>query len=845
MSKFYTNVAIRGNRILHRGYHNGVAFTEEGAFKPSLFVLSQRSETWRTLDGKYVEPIVFDDIDSAREFTEKYRDVKSYPIHGNTDYLYQFIGEEYPSEINYDMKMMKIAYIDIETESEEGFPNIATANEKVNVITIICGSKKYTFALGKVDKSKMPSDVLVNLYENEEQMLGDFMLTWQSLGIDIVTGWNVQFFDIPYLVHRMQRLFGDSFPKKFSPWGKLKDRKVEINGRENITYEIVGINTLDYYDLYKKFTYVTRESYKLDHIASVELGEKKISYQEHDNFCDFYRNDFTKFVQYNIQDTLLVQKLESKLRLLELAVSLAYSAKVNMQDVFSQVRTWDQIIYHYLHAKKIVIPPKKKGKKDASFEGAYVKDPQVGMHRWVVAFDLDSLYPHLIMQYNLSPETKTHHGTRREVTPPSFIFGTTAAAAAISNAKKEDLCLAANGTTYRRDVRGFLPELMDTMYQQRKEYKRLMLEAKAALKTLPKDASKEEREDLSLAISKYHNFQLVRKIQLNSAFGAIGNEWFRYYDEEIAEAITLSGQLAVQWVERELNKYINKVVGSVDDDYIIAIDTDSVYLDLGNVVDKFLPNEKDEEKITKFIDKVSNDAFQKVINDSYDKLAVMMNAYEQKMHMKRESIAAKGIWTAKKRYMLNVRLGEENVYLKEPELKIMGIETARSSTPEVVRNALKNVISTIMNKDESAVHDFVAKFRDEFKRLKPEKVAFPRGCNGLREYFDPTNIYKKGTPIATKGSLIYNHHLRKNKLGDKYQEVREGDKIKFIYLIMPNMLNEKVIAFTGKIPEEFGLDGFIDYDLQLDKTFIEPLRTILGVLGWSVEKVDTLEALFG
>jgi DNA polymerase elongation subunit (family B) len=332
---------------------------------------------------------------------------------------------------------------------------------------------------------------------------------------------------------------------------------------------------------------------------------------------------------------------------------------------------------------------------------------------------------------------------------------------------------------------------------------------------------------------------------LNSAFGAIGNEWFRYYDEEIAEAITLSGQLSVQWVEKELNKYINKVVGSVDADYVIAIDTDSVYLDLGRVVDKFLPNEMDEEKITKFIDKVSNDAFQKVINDSYDKLADMMNAYENKMHMKRESIAAKGIWTAKKRYMLNVRMGEENVYLKEPELKIMGIETARSSTPEVVRNALKNVISTIMNKDESAVHDFVAKFRNEFKGLKPEKVAFPRGCNGLREYFDPTNIYKKGTPIATKGSLIYNHHLRKNKLGGKYQEIREGDKIKFIYLITPNMLNEKVIAFTGKIPDELGLDGFIDYDLQFDKTFLEPLRTILGVLGWSDEKVDTLESLFG
>lgn len=847
--RFYTNVAIRGNRILHRGYENGEPFSEEEAFKPSLFVLSKRSKEWQTLDGRGVEPMVFDSIDSAREFVDKYSDVQSYPIYGNTDYVYQFIGDEYRGEINYKMDILRIAYLDIETESEGGFPNIETANERVNVITIICGKKKYCFALGKVDKSKMPADVLVNLYENEEQMLGDFMLTWQSLGIDIVTGWNVQFFDIPYLVHRMNRLFGESFAKKFSPWGKLKGRKVEINGRDNIAYDIVGINTLDYYDLYKKFTYVTRESYKLGHITQVELGETKVAFLEHDNFADFYRNDFTKFVQYNIQDTILVQKLEAKLRLLELAVSLAYSAKVNMQDVFSQVRTWDQIIYHHLHSEKIVIPPKKKGKKDASFEGAYVKDPQVGMHRWVVSFDLDSLYPHLIMQYNLSPETKTSEGIRRSITPSSILRDLDTTGETIRSAKESDLVIAANGTTYRRDVRGFLPRLMETMYEQRRHYKKLMLEAKAALKNTPASvdsrSNSEEIQALKDLISKYHNFQLVRKIQLNSAFGAIGNEWFRYYDEEIAEAITLSGQLSVQWVERELNKYLNKVIGTSDVDYVIAIDTDSVYLNLGPLIDKVMPNEKDEKKITTFIDKVSNDSIQKIINNSYDSLAKHMNAYENKMRMKRESIASKGIWTAKKRYMLNVRMGEENVYLKEPELKIMGIETARSSTPEVVRDALKNVISTIMSKDESAVHEFVAGFKNVFKSLKPEKIAFPRGCNGLREYYDPTSIYKKGTPIATKGALIYNAFLKREKLGGKYQEIREGDKIKFIYLKTPNMLGEKVIAFTGRIPDEFGLDGYIDYDLQFEKTFIEPLRTILGVIGWHEEKVDTLEGLFG
>lgn len=844
MSKFYTSVMMRGNRILHSGYNNGVRFHEEVSFQPTLFVLSKRSAEWKTLDGKFAEPIVFDSIDSAREFVETYKNVKDYPIYGNTDYIYQFISTEYPKDIDTDMPSLRIAYIDIETESEGGFPNINTANERINVITLIVGKKKYTYALGVVDRSKIPNDFNLNVYDNEEQMLGDFMLTWQTLDVDIITGWNVQFFDIPYIVNRLTRLFGEKFAKKLSPWGKLRERKVKIMDRENQTYEIIGVNTIDYIDLYRKFTYVTRESYKLDHIVEVELGERKISYQEHDNFADFYRKDFTKFVQYNIQDTILVEKLEHKLRLMELAVTLAYSAKVNLNDVFSQVRTWDQIIYHHLHAKKVVISPKKVGKKDVSFEGAYVKDPHVGMHKWVVSFDLDSLYPHLIMQYNLSPETKTKHGVRRMVTPSSFLQDTTLAIQSRAKAISNGVCLAANGTTYRRDIRGFLPELMETMYEERKHFKNLMLEAKTALKTLPKTATEEERKNLSLAISKYHNFQLVRKIQLNSAYGAIGNEYFRYYDEEIAEAITLSGQLAVQWVEKSVNLYLNKALGTDAVDYVIAIDTDSVYLNLGPLVNKIMPNEIDEEKITKFIDKVSNDAVQKVINKSYDVLAETMNAYQNKMRMKRESIAAKGIWTAKKRYMLNVRMGEENVYLKEPELKIMGIETARSSTPEVVRNALKNVIAIVMNKDEAAVHDFVASFKNVFMMLPPEKVAFPRSCNGMVDYQDNNLIYRKGTPIATKGSLLYNHYLRLNNLTGKYHEVKDGDKIKFLYLKSPNPIHEKVISFPSKIPDELNLSLFVDYDLQFDKTFGDPLKNILSVLGWNIEKIDTLERLF-
>jgi DNA polymerase elongation subunit (family B) len=496
MPKFYTNVAIRGNRILHRGYENGKPFAEEDVYKPTLFILSKHQipssgkSGWKSLDGRPVEPMLLDSIDSAREFIEKYSDVSSFPIFGNTDYVYQFIGDEYKEEVEYDFNQLRIAYIDIETESEAGFPDIATANERINVITVICGSKKYTFALGKVDKSQMPPDVLVNLYDNEEQMLSDFLLTWQSLGIDIVTGWNVEFFDIPYIVHRIGNLLGEKYARKLSPWGKLWKRKVKFHGKESVTYEMVGINTIDYYQLYRKFTFVTRESYKLGDIAQIELGKTKLDHSEHDNFAEFYRNDFTKFVEYNIQDTVLVQELEAKKRLLEQAVALAYSAKVNMHDVFSQVRTWEQIIYHHLTEKRIAIPQKRRNRKDSAYEGAYVKPPHVRMYRWVVSFDLDALYPMLICHYNLSPDTKTSDGLRRSITASSVMKQSNTYMVEIEKARHKNLSLAANGTTYRKDKQGFLPELMEKMYKQRKEYKRLMLETKASLRDVENELKK-------------------------------------------------------------------------------------------------------------------------------------------------------------------------------------------------------------------------------------------------------------------------------------------------------------------------------------------------------------------
>ena len=845
MKPFYTSVTNKGSRITHRGYDaHGKRVHESIPFRPVLYVPTKKSkiDSWTTIDGKRVEPVDFESIFEAREFSKKYDGVSGFSVYGEIDPQYQFIAEKYNSEgeLEYDPSLIRIMYIDIEVESEAGFASTDEPNERVNAITLYQNGKTYSFGLGEFQVE----GVECYPYTDETQMLRGFLDVWETLDTDIITGWNVNMFDMPYLYRRVERLLGAKCAKRMSPCGEVRNRKVIVMNRENWVYDFVGINILDYYDLYKKFTFVTRESYKLQHIAMVELGEGKINYDDVGTLTDLYRNDFQRFMEYNIKDTILVSQLEDKLRLVELAQALAYSARGNFGDVFSQVRMWDSIIYNYLRTNKVAIPPKSRAAKAQQFAGAYVKDPQVGMHPWVVSLDLDSLYPHLIMHYNISPETLTSERVQSiSVDSLLDIENDPALKGFLGMAKHRNLAVAANGTMYRRDIRGFLPELMDSMYTQRKEYKRRMLEAKGWLKTDGVGADRKTIEAKKKEVSKYHNFQLVRKVQLNSAFGALGNEYCRYYSLNMAEAITLSGQLSIRWVEKKLNAFLNRACDTTEEDYIIASDTDSVYLKLGELVRKTIGKKSNKETI-EFLDKACNEILLPRISKWYDELSESMNAYENKMSMKRETISAKGIWTAKKRYMLSVHLGEDNVYTSEPDLKIMGIETSRSSTPQIVRARLKEAIRLIVTSDEGSLHSFVESFYNEFMSLPVTEVAFPRGCNGMTEYADASAIYKKSTPIAVKGSLVYNHWLKKKGLTKKYPQIRDGEKIKFVYLKEPNTIHERVISFVAGIPEEFGLEKFIDHETQFNKTFIEPLITILNSVGWKVKEESSLEGLF-
>ena len=834
MSDFYTSVCLLGDDILIRGYEQGSPVQYREKSRPTLFLVpqaQQKKSKYRTLDGRYAFPKQFDGAREAREFIKQYEGASGLEVHGYERFVYQHIAQKWKGEIDYDMSQMKIWTIDIEVACENGFPDVQASAEEMLCITMKNFNTKETITWG-TREFVPPKDIEYRVFWTEQEMLQDFHSWWNQNTPDIITGWNNNLYDIPYICRRIERVLGEKWKKSLSPWNRVIDREIRIQGRTNIAYEITGVAILDYLDLYKKFTYTNQESYRLDHIAMVELGDKKLDHSEFENFKDFYTSDWQRFVEYNIHDVNLVDSLEDKMKLIELAVTMAYDAKVNLEDVYSQVRMWDTLIYNDLKGRNIVVPPRITTKKDDKYAGAYVKEPIPGSYDWVVSFDLNSLYPHLIMQYNISPET-----LKDDRHPTVTVEGILNEEVTFDG----DGCVCANGAQYRKDIHGFLPEMMQRIYDERTIYKKRMLAAKQSLENTTSPA---ESKALQKDVSKFNNIQMARKIQLNSAYGAIGNQYFRYYNLANAEAITLSGQVSIRWIENRMNAYLNKILKTEDVDYVIAADTDSIYLNLGPFVHEvFKGRETSDESIVGFLDKVCQVEFEKYIGDSYEALASYVNAYEQKMFMKRENIANRGIWTAKKRYILNV-FDSEGVRYKTPKLKVNGIEAVKSSTPAPCRTAIKDALKVIMNGTEDQLQKFISNFRDEFESMPVEDIAFPRGCNNVAKNSSPSTIYGKGCPMHVRGALLYNFYIKKRKLTHKYPIIQEGEKIKYVMLRTPNKINENVISFFQTLPTEFGLDKSIDYDLQFKKSFLDPLTVILDTIGWKPEKQNTLEALW-
>ena len=780
----------------------------------------------------------------ARDYVKQFENIPGAPvIYGQTRFEYAFIAEQHKGMVDYDFDHISIAVIDIEVGSENGFPDPYLANEPITAICVkFLNQSPLVFACGEYEVQG--NEVYIRC-KDEYSLCKQFMHYWKDKYPDVVTGWNTKFFDIPYLVNRFKKILGEDEAKKLSPWNYITERKARVNNRELIEYSLVGISSLDYIELYKWYAPggKSQESYRLDAIAQVELGEGKISYDEYDNLHSLYRLNFQKFIEYNIKDVELIVKLEDKLKLLELAVTLAYDTKSNFDDVFAQTRMWDALTNAYLLEKNIIVPPRIVKEKDGMFEGAYVKEVQVGAHEWVASFDLNSLYPHLMMQYNISPETLINPYDYTDDMRDVLSQGVSVEkmlAKKVDTSKLKDATITPNGQFFRTNIQGFLPGMMEEMYNDRSRFKKLMLQAKQEYEN-EKDQSK--LYEIEKRIAKYNNIQLAKKVSLNSAYGALGSQYFRFYDLRMALGVTTAGQLSIRWIEAKINTWMNKILETKDVDYVIASDTDSIYLRMGELVDKFIKDKSDKQKVISLMDKVCKDKLEPFIDASYKELADYVKAPKQKMQMKREGLSDKGIWTAKKRYILNV-YNNEGVQYNEPQMKVMGLEMIKSSTPAVIREKMKEAIHIMMNGTEEDIHEFIRNAKKDFMGLPPEEISSPRGCNGLSKYSDALSMYKSGTPMHVKGAILYNHYLKQKNLTKKYPLIQEGEKLKYSYLKMPNPFKDTVISFPGRLPVEFGLNEYIDYDIQFEKAFLEPLKVILDCMKWSTEKVSSLEDFF-
>jgi DNA polymerase elongation subunit (family B) len=841
---FYTNVQTYGSKILFRGVEQGVKVMKRLEYSPTLFHLSQTPTQYTTVQGQYLAPVLFNGIKDAREYVKRYRDVPNWPIYGQQRYEYCYIADNYPGEIKWDRKYINTYNIDIEVGSENGFPEPEDANEPITAITFKTSNKFIVLGCGVFNNVR--PDITYIQCRDEIHLIKVFLDHWTSDYPDIITGWNVDGFDIVYLVNRIKKLLGESEAKRLSPWGIIFDREVEINGNYFKRYKLIGIAILDAFDLFKKFILLgtSRESMKLNDICQEELGEGKISYEEYGNLHSLYREDYQKFIEYNIRDVELVDKLDNKHKMIDLVVTLCYDNKCNFEDAFQQVRMWDVICFNKLKGKKKVIPPLVRRQK-IEYPGAYVKEPVPGKYKYVVSFDLNSLYPSLVRQYNISPdrfvEPEDYTQEMRDFLSNNIVTVESMLNKEhdLSFLKRNGVTITPNGQFFRTDSPGFAVELMQDMYDGRTVYKNKAKDAKKALVKEEDDLKKVELESL---IARYDNLQKAKKVSLNSYYGGTGNEHFRFFDVRQAAAITTSGQLSTQWVQQRLNRYLNTILGT-DKDYVIASDTDSVYISLNELVDKALISQRPsatETEIIDFMDRVCEEKLSPFIDKTYQELAEYTNALDQQMVMKRESLCDGGIWTAKKRYALSV-WDLEGIRYKEPQIKVTGLEVVRSTTPSVCRKRLKEAINVALHNSEKEMFKFIDDFREEFMKMNFNDVAQPRGVNGMETYHTEGK-WKNKTPFHVKASMTYNRMIDKLNLHKKYLKIKEGEKIKYLYLRMPNPSHNDVIAYPTVLPPEFDLEKYIDWEKQFEMSFLGPLRKILDAIGWKEEEVNSLSA---
>lgn len=851
MSEFYTSFSRNFGKVHVRGYRNGKRFSGPVKYKPFLFVDSDESDSeFRTIHGKPVSKIEFDSIKEWREFVDKYKYIESFNIYGLQLHEYAAINQIYSDDIKWDPKLIRVGNFDIETDSEEGYGNVLLANKAIISIALKVFGENVIYMLGfkeydtlTFDREKYGNyEIKYFKCRDEAELLERFIKLWVMLDFDVITGWNINMYDVPYVVRRIDQILGPDRAKELSPLRNISKREATVFQKEMTFFTFDGIQTLDYLDVYKKFTFGNDESYKLEYIANKELGVGKLDYSEHKTLANFYKADPDNFYNYNIIDILRVEQIDVKNKFINQICSMAYTGKTNYSDMFATVRPWDIIIHNYLLKHGMVVPSMEDKFKDRQILGAFVKDPIPNRYNWVMSFDFKSLYPHLIMLYNISPETFI---TQLPDLADPFAVVDRLLGGYLKpyhdSMVKNNFCVTGKGTVFSREKQGFLPALMRFFFNQRTFWSNKEVEFEKSI--VSGKLTDAEIEQAKLEQVEAANNSMAIKILLNSMYGALTNEHCRWFSMALGESITLSGQLWIRTVMNAINKGLNILAETTGVDYVLAGDTDSCYLQLDLVVKKFLPDEKDPKVITQWLDAFAKNEMKKILDDAFEELYTETNAFERCMSMARENIAETAIWTGKKHYCMKVR-DKKGAYYETPQYKIMGLEAIKSSTPKYARTAMVECIKLILDGDRQQVIDFVEKFKDDYYNLPFDQYATTRGISDVDKYADPVTVFIKGCPITARASLMYNHLLKKHNVETIYQPIRSGDKIKYTYLILPNPIGENVIAASDILPPEFGLEPYIDFFTQYDKVFYKPMAELSAAAGIHLDSTNTLDSLY-
>ena len=856
--KFYTNVKQHGNNILYIGYDNGVRVKEKIPFAPTLFMPDETGQPTEFVSytGVPVKQIPFDSIKDAKEYIKMYKDVHGTTIYGTDKFAYEYIARNFPErDIKYSTAVIRTFFFDIEVFSGNGFPDPYAATEKITCMSIYDSKteKYYVWSTKPYDPTKTYKDdpiahlrgkIVFKYFASEADMLFDMIQFWEKNCPDVVTGWYSRNFDIPYLINRVRKLFGEKVCNALSPWGIIQEKRSNIKRfgviQDDIQYEMVGISELDLLDLYKKYSGSNEETHKLGYIGQKNLGITKVEFEG--SLAELWEQDPQKYVDYNIQDVNIVVQLDKKKRFLDLIIEVSYAGKVaTYNDSLGTVKYWEVFVYNHLLRKKQVTEIKSISlEKDEKFEGAYVKPVLAGMHKGVMSFDFASLYPSLIRQVNIGPETLVDKATLpaelRDMLAEVTVEKLIKKEIDLSLLKKYNYSLSGNAQLYRRDKKSFLSEMVGEIFDRRKQYKKQMIVAERAYEETKDLAQKELAEML-------HIKQLAMKILINAAYGACGNGFFQYFSIANAEAVTLTGQVMVQNIRDVLNNYLNKLL-KTNVDRIIAMDTDSAYITLGDVVNAvFKGKTPTTEEVVNFLDAFSKDRLEPLIKQECAAMCDYLNNFENFMDMKRESIADRAIWTGKKRYFMSVR-DSEGVRYKQPEISVTGMQSVSSGTPGVCREALEKCFKIILLEDEAALQKFIKNFRSEFKGSPIEKIAKPSGISDIEKYTDIDGRAKKGAQAHIRAGINYNMLIRQHGMTKTNELIKNDFKIKWIWLKEPNIIQENAVAFIDKLPKQFNLHKYIDYDLQFERTFLDALTPITELIGWHIEETNSLESLF-